>query len=73
MIPVGIRCVLDMVWFGIQTYFGALFLDIVFQCVFGYDISPYHRIQIASLHMADIPGPTCTIRFQNHLEPLQDL
>jgi hypothetical protein len=43
MIPVGIRCVLDMVCFGIQTYFGALFLDIVFQCVFGHSWTNLHN------------------------------
>ncbi|KAE9366138.1 hypothetical protein N431DRAFT_419203 [Stipitochalara longipes BDJ] len=43
LIPVGIRCVLDMVWFGIQTYFGALFLDIVFQCVFGHSWTNMHN------------------------------
>ncbi|KUJ13929.1 uncharacterized protein LY89DRAFT_736928 [Mollisia scopiformis] len=43
LIPVGIRCVLDMVWFGIQTYFGALFLDIVFQCVFGHSWTNLHN------------------------------
>jgi NCS1 family nucleobase:cation symporter-1 len=35
ILPVLIRTVLDMVWFGIQTYFGGLFLDLVFQCIFG--------------------------------------
>ena len=32
-----------MVWFGIQTYFGALFLDIVFMCVFGHSWTNMHN------------------------------
>lgn len=43
LIPVGVRCILDMVWFGIQTYFGALFLDIVFQCIFGSSWTNLHN------------------------------
>lgn len=35
MFPVFVRCVLDLVWFSIQTYFGGLFMDVMLQCIFG--------------------------------------
>lgn len=47
-IPVAIRCILDLVWFGIQTYFGGLFMDIIFQCVFGHGWTNIHNSLPAS-------------------------
>ncbi|KAH8893552.1 hypothetical protein GQ53DRAFT_644772 [Thozetella sp. PMI_491] len=33
--PVFSRSILDLVWYGIQSTFGAAFLDVAFMCIFG--------------------------------------